>query len=130
MKLVKLNPDKELKPLYKFFVKLGNTPQPPFKEYVRLAKQGEAYAFVNENGKVIGGLVQYVEPKYIAIMNYYVPKATRGFGLSWKVYGIVANFQRQHPKKRIYAVSNDISEWKQFAKHIKDNLYEVMLPRV
>ena len=115
--------------MHKFFWHLPNVSGlPKVKQYIMFAKMGEAWVILDDNNDVQGGLLQYAMKDHNSIISYYVPEDTRAKGISWRLYEKCANFQRKHPKKT-YAVSKKpVDSWRRFAKHIKDDLYEVVIP--
>ena len=128
-RLERVETNNMLKRMHRFFKGLSNTDNMPnIQEYKSMMNKGEAWVILDKQDKVKGGLLQYSTGEYNAIINYYIPEDTRAKGISWKVYDKVVSFKKMYPNHKTFATSNDISEWKQFAKHIHGNLYEVLIP--
>lgn len=120
-----------LKKMHKFFKSLDVvTDLPDFKRYKMFSELGEAYVILDKKGNVCGGLLQYSMPKHNSIISYYIPEDTRAKGISWRVFEKCRAFQMKYPNKKTYAVTKHPHTWRQFAKQIKGNLYQVMIPKV
>lgn len=61
-------------------------------------------------------------------MNYYVPEERRGTKFTLEVLELVLDFKDLHPNKPMFIKSPDVSLYRRFVRHRKDDVYELTIP--
>jgi len=118
---------KEIKKLHKFFWSLDSSFVPNLKRYIFFIKLGKAYAIMN--GKdVVGGLVMYSIKEQNVVLNYYVPEEKRHGLTSKDMFALLLKYVEERPAKPTLLTSKDVSTYHRFVKHLKDDVYQLMIP--
>ncbi len=127
-KIVDVSKDiKDIKKLHSFFKSLDPTFVPSLKRYLFYINIGVAYAIKYKNN-VVGGLVMYSMKEQNVAMNYYVPEERRGTKFTLEVLELVLDFKDLHPNKPMFIKSPDVSLYRRFVRHRKDDVYELTIP--
>jgi len=126
-----LENDKELVHMYNFFKKLPNNElfTLTIDEYRFYSKMGEQWGIFSSKGKLIGGLFMYEIPTQLNILNIYLPQKYRNKtgSIPIKVLKTIITYASKRPGKNMYATTKHPEEFKRYVKHIRDDIYKVLL---
>jgi len=126
-----LDNEKELVHMYNFFKGLPNNElfTITLEEYKFYAKMGEQWGIFSSKGKLIGGLFMYEIPTQINILNLYIPEKYRNKtgSVPIKVLKAIVTYANRKPGKNMYVTTKHPEEFTRYIKHVRDDIYKVLL---
>jgi hypothetical protein len=121
-----LESEKELVHMYNFFKRLPNNElfTITLDEYKFYAKMGEQWGIFSSKGKLIGGLFMYEIPTQLNMLNLYMPEKYRNKtgSIPIKILKAIVTYANN-----MYVTTKHPEDFKRYIKHVRDDIYKVLL---